>query len=189
VNATLSFLLPAVLFALVYFPTFMYLSVGLISPHAKVDVRRRFAAAYIDVIPVIAAWLMYRTSGSVLFLAGAAIYLLLRDAIGGQSLGKLLVGLVAIDLQTGRPCTWKESAFRNVFFVVPGANIVAVFLESISIVRDPQGQRLGDRLAQTMVVEGYGAKDLATEFQRWWEGTFGNIERGVRKSRRQPAER
>jgi uncharacterized RDD family membrane protein YckC len=185
----LSLILPAVLFALLYFPTFKYLSVGLVSPYAKVDVRKRFVAAYLDSIPVVAAWFLYLNSGSVLFLGGAALYLLLRDAIGGQSLGKLLVGLVVINLETGRPSTLKGSALRNVFFLVPGANLVAIFLEWLSIVRDPQGQRLGDRLAQTQVVDGLGAKDLALSFQRWWQSVFGNLERESRKRRRQPAER
>jgi len=37
----LSLLFPAVLFGLVYFPTLKYLSVGLVTPYAKVDVKKR----------------------------------------------------------------------------------------------------------------------------------------------------
>jgi hypothetical protein len=59
----------------------------------------------------------------------------------------------------------------------------------MTIIRDPQGQRLGDRLAQTQVIEGLGAKDLATSFQRWWMSLFGELERNSRRRRRQPAER
>ena len=100
-----------------------------------------------------------------------------------------LVGLVVINVQTGRFCNMKDSVLRNVFVLIPGANVMAVFLESITILRDPQGQRLGDRLAQTQVIEGLGAKDLARSFERWWLGVFGNLERQVRRPRRQPAER
>jgi uncharacterized RDD family membrane protein YckC len=185
----LSLLFPAVLFALVYFPTLHYLSVGLVSPYAKVDVWKRLLAACLDGVPAVAAWLVYRNTGSVVALAGAAVYLLLRDGIGGQSLGKLLLGLVVVNIQTGRFCSVKDSVLRNVFVLIPGANIVAVFLESITILRDPQGQRLGDRLAQTQVIEGLGAKDLARSFQHWWLGVFGNLDRHVRRPRRQPAER
>jgi uncharacterized RDD family membrane protein YckC len=185
----LSLLLPAVLFGLVYFPTLKYLSVGLVTPYAKVDVRKRLLAASVDGMSVIAAWFLYRNTGSLLGAAGAVVYLLLRDGIGGQSLGKLLVGLVVVNVRTGQFCTWKDSALRNVFVLIPGANLVAVFLESITIIRDPQGQRLGDRLAQTQVIEGLGAKDLATSFQRWWLGVFGELEREPRRRRRQPAER
>jgi hypothetical protein len=33
-----------------------------------------------------------------------------------------------------------------------------VFLEALTIARDSLGQRLGDRIAQTQVVEGLGAR-------------------------------
>jgi uncharacterized RDD family membrane protein YckC len=185
----LSLLLAAILFGLVYFPTLRYMSVGLVSSYAKADVRKRLLAAFIDGVPAVAAWWLYRSNGSVLALVVAAIYLLLRDGMGGQSLGKLVVGLVVVNIQTGKFCSWKDSALRNVFVLIPGANVMAVFLESITILRDPQGQRLGDRVAQTQVIEGLGAKDLVRSFQRWWLGVFGNLERHARRPRRQPAER
>jgi uncharacterized RDD family membrane protein YckC len=185
----LSLLLAAVLFGLVYFPTLRYLSVGLVSSYAKVDVRKRLLAALLDGTPAIAAWWLYRSNGSALALVVAGIYLLLRDGIGGQSLGKLVVGLVVVNIRTGRFCSWKDSALRNVFVLIPGANVMAVFLESLTMIRDPQGQRLGDRIAQTQVIEGLGAKDLVRSFQRWWLGVFGHLERHSRKPRRQPAER
>src|SRR5687767_9698486 len=184
----LSLLLPAVLFGLVYFPTLNYLSVGLVTPYAKVDVWKRLLAASLDGMPAIAAWFLYRRTDSLWGAALAVVYLLLRDGIGGQSLGKLVVGLVVVNVRTGRFCSWKDSVLRNVFVLIPGANIAAVFLESFTILRDPQGQRLGDRLAQTQVIEGLGAKDLARSFARWWLGLFANLER-ERKPRRQPAER
>ena len=185
----LTLLLAAVLFGLVYFPTLRYMSVGLVSSYAKVDVRKRLLAAGIDGLPVVAAWFLYLRSGNVLALAGAAGYALLRDGIGGQSLGKLVVGLVVVNIQTGRFCSWKDSALRNVFVLIPGANILAIFLESFTIIRDPQGQRLGDRIAQTQVIEGLGAKDLAKSFERWWLALFGGLDRSARRPRRQPAER
>ena len=93
--------------------------------------------------------------------------LLLRDAIGGQSIGKILLGLVVIDLTTGRAASVSGSTKRNVLLLLPGANIVAILLEARTIMSDPQGQRLGDRLAHTQVVEGAGARDLVTSFQDW----------------------
>jgi hypothetical protein len=56
---------------------------------------------------------------------------------------------------------------RNLLLLLPGANVVAVFLEARTMVADPQGQRLGDRLAQTQVVEGAGVKELLKSFQDW----------------------
>ena len=37
------------------------------------------------------------------WLGAGAVYLLLRDSVQGQSLGKLLFGLVVINLETGQP--------------------------------------------------------------------------------------
>jgi uncharacterized RDD family membrane protein YckC len=185
----LSFVLAAVLFGLVYFPTLNYLSVSIVTPYAKVDIRKRLLAAALDGMPVIAAWFLYRNTGAWWGAGVVIVYLLLRDGIGGQSLGKLVTGLVVVNVGTGKLCTWKDSALRNVLVLIPGANVVAIALESITIIRDPQGQRLGDRLAQTQVIEGLGAKDLARSFQRWWLSVFGNLERQARRPRRQPAER
>ena len=140
-------------------------------------------------LPVISAWFLYRNSGALLFLVAGGGYLLLRDSMGGQSLGKFLVGVVVISIETGRPCTWTSSAQRNVILLIPGANLAAIFLEALSVVRDPQGQRLGDRLAQTQVVEGLGARDLAASLQRWLGGFLAGLNPVVRKPRRQPMER
>jgi uncharacterized RDD family membrane protein YckC len=165
-----TFILPAIVFALVYSPIVTRLSRGLLSPYAKADVRRRLFAATIDGLMVVISCLLYWTSDFVLYLAAAAAYLLFRDAIRGQSVGKFLLGLVVISLETGRPSSVAGSVRRNLLLLLPGANVVAIFLEVRTVVRDPQGQRLGDRLAQTQVVEGLGAKDLVKSFQDWVMG-------------------
>jgi uncharacterized RDD family membrane protein YckC len=116
---------------------------------------------------VITLSLGYWTGNSLLYVAVSAGYLLLRDAIGGQSVGKLVFGLVVIDLMSGRAATVSASAQRNLLLLLPGANLVAIFLEARTIAVDPQGQRLGDRLAHTQVVEGAGARDLVKSFQDW----------------------
>jgi hypothetical protein len=160
-------LLPAVTFALVYSPIVTKLSRGLVSPYGKADVRKRLMAASIDGFVVVTLFISYWRAGSLALAAAAAGYLLLRDAIGGQSIGKLFLGLVVIDLETGRVSSTSGSVKRNLLLLLPGANVVAVFLEARTLVRDPQGQRLGDRLAQTHVVEGLGAKDFVKTFQDW----------------------
>jgi hypothetical protein len=105
----------------------------------------------------------------------------MRDSVRGQSLGKALMGIVVISIETGRPCTVKASIWRNILLVVPGVNVVTIFLEPVTIVRDPQGLRLGDRVAQTQVVEGVGAKDMAAAFQRWWRSVASGLSPGVRR--------
>ncbi len=149
-------------FGLVYFPVLNRLARGFISPYAKADIRKRAGAAAIDATLVLICLVGLQTQGSLLFLLVGAVYLLLRDAlfVQGQSIGKFLLGLVVIDLDTGRPCGRMAAAKRNFIFIVPGLNIVAAGLEAVATLRDPQGQRLGDRIANTHVIEGLGAKEF-----------------------------
>lgn len=187
VTTILGFLvLPAVTFALAYSPIVTHLSKGLVSPYTKADVRKRFSAALVDGLVVMTLSLGYWTANSLWYFAIGATYLLLRDAIGGRSIGKLLAGLVVVSLETGRTASVAGSAKRNLLLLLPGANLVAIFLEARTIVADPQGQRLGDRLAQTQVVEGAGAKELVKSFQEWLMGLSSGIGSGVGGRRRLP---
>src|SRR5215471_6883470 len=159
--------LSAITFALAYGPILRKLSLGLVSPYPKADLTKRMFAATADVLLVAVTLFYYRAFESFGYLVLAIAYLLFRDAIGGRSFGKFLFGLVVTDLETGRPCGYAAAIRRNALFLLPGANLVAAFLESSTIVRDPQGQRLGDRFALTQVVEGFGLKDLLTGVQQW----------------------
>ncbi len=58
----------------------------------------------IDGLLVTTTLILYLKSEFLLYLFIGALYLLLRDAIAGRSVGKFLCGLVVIDLKTGRPC-------------------------------------------------------------------------------------
>jgi uncharacterized RDD family membrane protein YckC len=177
---------PAVAFALAYPSIVTHLSRGLISPYVKADVRKRLTAASIDGLIVATLLLMSWTTGSVWYLIVSGSYLLLRDAVGGQSIGKVALGLVVIDLETGRLCPIIGSLRRNVLLLLPGANVVAVFLEARTIMADPQGQRLGDRFAQTQVVEGAGARELAKSFQAGLASLGDAIGRAAGGRRRAP---
>jgi uncharacterized RDD family membrane protein YckC len=179
-------LLPAVTFALAYSPIVTHLSRGLISPYSKADIRKRFGASLVDGLLVITLSLGNWIASSPLYLAVGAGYLLLRDAIGGQSVGKLLFGLVVIDLTSGRAASVSASARRNLLLLLPGANVVAIVLEARTIAVDPQGQRLGDRLAHTQVVEGFGARDLVKSLQDWLMGLGRGLGEGVGGRRRLP---
>lgn len=184
-----SLVLAAVAFGVIYYPAFDKLARGLASPYAKADVGKRGSAAAVDGLLIVTSWFLYRHYGSALYLFAGLLYVLSRDSISGRSIGKVCFGLLVIDLQTGRPCGPIGSAMRNIVFVLPGANLVAVFLEAASIMRDPQGQRLGDRLAQTQVVEGFGVRDLAAEFLHWWRDFIANLDGTPRKPRRIPVRR
>jgi uncharacterized RDD family membrane protein YckC len=166
---TFSFL-SAITLAIAYNPILAKLSLGLATPYAKPDVRKRLLAAILDGLLVAAALIPFRDSQWQVHLAAAAAYVLLKDALLGRSVGKFLCGLVVINLETGQPASLAKSISRNILFVMPGANVVAAFLETTTTIRDPQGQRLGDRFALTQVVEGFGAKDVVAAIQEWWLG-------------------
>jgi uncharacterized RDD family membrane protein YckC len=174
-SALIVMILLSAAFGLAYFPIFTRISKGLVSPYAKADRRRRLAAATVDGLLCITCVLFYLTLKSPLLLLIGAAYLLLRDSviIRGQSVGKFLFSLLVVSLETGRPCSRRESARRNFLLLVPGLNLVAVVLETFTIIKDPQGQRLGDRLAQTQVIEGFGARELIKRVQKeLLEGPF-----------------
>ena len=174
--------LPAAAFVLVYYPLTRLIASGLVSPYAKADIRKRINAAALDGLLLVSSVILYQRFDSLPFLVIGALYLVARD-MRGQSIGKLLFGLVVMDLETGKRATLGASLRRNVMLIVPGVNIAAVALEFTAIARDPQGQRLGDRLAQTQVIEGLGAKELIDAFQRWWQGVAGELARGGRRRR------
>ena len=178
--------LPAITMALAYQPILERLSVALVAPYAKADMTKRVSAAIIDGLLIATLILLYRASGSWPYLVAAGAYLLLRDGLSGRSVGKFFCGLVVVSLETGRPCGRMASVRRNALFLLPGANVVAAFLEARTIVRDAQGQRLGDRLALTQVVEGFGAKDVVTAVQQWWLDFIANLDGEARRRRRVP---
>ena len=175
-------------FALMYPTLLAKLSLSLASPYAKAESRRRLYAATIDGLLVTSMFAVYWSSASIAALATGAACILLRDAICGRSPGKFLLGLTVVNLETGRPGSARDSVSRNVIFLLPGANVAAVFLEARTLLRDPQGMRFGDRLALTQVVDGYGAKDLALDVQALLEDAATQL--GVstgRRRRRAPA--
>lgn len=168
--------LPALAFGVAYLPLTMIVR-SVDSAYPKADVRRRFLAVSVDSlllgILLLALWRYYLQTGSAWFILAGAALLLVRDGLGGRSLGKFLCGLVVIDLRTKRPAGIAGSAQRNFLFVLPGANLVALVLEARTIHRDPRGQRLGDRFAFTQVVDGFGVKDLAESFAESWANRYG----------------
>src|SRR5262245_57905549 len=89
--------LPGVGFGLLYHPMLTRVSVALVSPYPKADVRRRLIAAAIDGSLMASTLLLYGYLGSALLPFFGGIYAVLRDAVAGRSIGKFLCGLVAID--------------------------------------------------------------------------------------------
>lgn len=80
---------------------------------------------------------------------------LFKDGFGqGQSPGKKALKLMVIDLDTNTPCTKQKSFLRNVILLLAGlVPIIGSFIEPIMVLATKDGRRLGDRAANTMVIE------------------------------------
>lgn len=86
-------------------------------------------------VPIIAMWLI---------IIG---YTLIADGMfKGQSIGKKIMGLYVVDKNTDAPCTYMQSAMRNITY------ILGIF-DWIFIVGSDR-RRLGDRIASTKVMMG-----------------------------------
>jgi uncharacterized RDD family membrane protein YckC len=131
----------------------------------KASVLKRVMARIVDLL---IAWVL------ALFLPPAGVilgmvYLAVADGLQkGQSLGKMVFGLDVVK-PDGSPCDLRSSIFRNIPFVlmylffalgffgwillvIVGLPILLIELWLIYV--DNKGERLGDRIADTRVVEG-----------------------------------
>ena len=86
----------------------------------------------------------------LLFLALAFVFFLARDAVRGMSVGKFIVGIQVVDSKTGKPIGLWQSALRNSLLYI------LLVIEFFVMICNSKGLRLGDRLAETRVVD---AKD------------------------------
>jgi hypothetical protein len=121
----------------------------------------RTAAKILDLILIAAVIEVIPKAG---LLAGLA-YLLLGDGLfDGRSLGKQLIGLQVISVDTQRTCTFRESLLRNstmgfgyAFLLIPWIGWIVfpaiAAVEFILILGSKESRRLGDDIAGTSVIE------------------------------------
>jgi uncharacterized RDD family membrane protein YckC len=98
------------------------------------------------------------------FFAGLA-YLLIGDGLfDGQSLGKKLIGIRAVSLDTHTPCTLRDSILRNCTFGIGYllykmlwfgwiAMVIIVSLELLILLGSRERMRIGDEIAKTVVID------------------------------------
>lgn len=144
--------------------------------YSRADLGNRFLAALLDgliclalaipggvllVFAFIAAYgneetLMFTLGiiGALLLLVPIA-YQLLKDGFGqGQSYGKRALKIMVIDLETNRPCGRTKSFLRNIVSLLLGAvPFVGSFIEPVMVLATPDGRKLGDRAANTIVID------------------------------------
>lgn len=134
-------------------------------PYPKADLLHRGVARFVDLmIAVLLARLLPEVGALV-----AVAYLLLGDGLmSGQSLGKKLGGVRAVNVKKRQPAAYRESALRNlpialvgIFYVIPiigwvlfpvGGLFVLLF-ESYMAWTDRLGLRIGDVFADTQVID------------------------------------
>lgn len=121
----------------------------------------RTAAKILDLILIAAVIEVIPRAG---FLAGLA-YLLLGDGLfDGRSLGKKLIRLKVVSIDTLAPCSFRESLLRNstlglgyLLWLIPWIGWIAFPViaagEFIMILGNKESRRLGDEIARTTVIE------------------------------------
>jgi uncharacterized RDD family membrane protein YckC len=121
-----------------------------------VGVGRRFLALLIDaiIVGVVTSFLsiLFRNAPAVSSLLSVIIvfgYFIVMEATQGATVGKMALGLRVVKTD-GSPITWSESVIRNLLRIVDG--LFAYLVGAILIWNSPLKQRLGDRVAHTVVV-------------------------------------
>lgn len=98
-----------------------------------------------NVVPGKEGWII-----EAIFLGAVVVYFSVAEALTGRTLGKALLGLEVRRL-SGGPITMREAILRNVLRLVDGLPWLYL-VGLVSILMGPLPQRLGDRLAGTIVV-------------------------------------
>jgi uncharacterized RDD family membrane protein YckC len=130
----------------------------------KASVIKRIFARLVDGL---VAWAFALVLPPIGILVGL-VYLAVADGVQkGQSLGKMVFGLEVV-LADGSPCDVRSSIYRNIpfelallFAAVPLlgwillviAGVPILLIELWLVILDHNGLRLGDRIADTTVVE------------------------------------
>lgn len=136
------------------------------SGYPKASLLLRAGARLVDAV---IAWAFYVATGPA-GVVMALLYVLFADGmLGGQSAGKKIFGIKVVYLPTRSGARHRESVLRNAPFglviilsMMPelGAHAfwagLAVIggIETLQVLRDREGLRLGDTWAQTQVIDG-----------------------------------
>jgi uncharacterized RDD family membrane protein YckC len=96
--------------------------------------------------------------GTALQIIIPFVYFIVMEAMLGATVGKMALGIRVVKLD-GSPISWWDSIVRNLWRILdllPG--IIPYLLGALLILTSPTRQRLGDRLAQTVVVRRRSAR-------------------------------
>ncbi len=137
---------------------------GKLEGFVKAGPNKRVCAYLIDscviAVPCIAVQFL---AGSMFSTIVWLVYLLIKDCFNGQSLGKKLVGIQIVDMDNA-PAGPNQTVMRNLFWIVvcvlplfnPYLGLLSaaiVIYEYVALIRDPFGQRFGDKMSLTRVYD------------------------------------
>lgn len=129
--------------------------------YPKANNLNRFIAKFLDFLVVSAIGQIPLRSSALIALT----YLLISDGFsGGRSLGKQLIGLQAVVSDFGIAVSFRESILRNfplglayLLIQIPligwALGLCVLGFESLLLIGNPKGNRLGDELAGTQVID------------------------------------
>ena len=129
--------------------------------YPKAHVLNRFIAKLIDLFIVVAA---DQIAPPVGLLSGLAYILIADGFAGGKSIGKRLVGLQTMRVDSRDAAGFRESIIRNlpmgcaqIAFAIPWIgwliSLGILAFEGLLIIGNEQGRRLGDEVARTHVID------------------------------------
>jgi uncharacterized RDD family membrane protein YckC len=87
------------------------------------------------------------------------LYYVAMEATTGATLGKMAVGIRVVRADGASPIGWGPSIIRNVLRIVDG--LFVYLIGAVLVMTSPTKQRLGDRVAGTVVVKR-GSAPVAT---------------------------
>ena len=130
-------------------------------PVSKADTLNRSIARFIDIL---IALVLSRLPGYIGVLTGLTYIGIADGLMAGRSPGKRVIGLRALYRSDRRPADFRASILRNstigVFYLVfhiPYVGwalaLLGLGFELLLIIGSPEGMRLGDEIAGTVVVE------------------------------------
>jgi uncharacterized RDD family membrane protein YckC len=88
---------------------------------------------------------------ALMSFAGMFAYYIVTEAVWGGTPGKMLIGMRVVNEEDGLVIGWQRSIVRNLLRVIdffPTLYLVGFFFA----VSSPKTQRLGDRIARTVVI-------------------------------------
>ena len=96
--------------------------------------------------------LHYSTLSVILAIIISFGYFCVMEATQGRTLGKMALGLKVVR-EDGSPISWNEAIIRNLMRIVDEIPyIIPYLLAAIMVWSSPTRQRLGDKVAKTVVV-------------------------------------